>query len=985
MTLFAAPPEVAYPTCLAATPDGTVFVGVDRNGSLGARPQRGEVMRCIDTDGDGKADQFNVFARMDSPRGLWFDHNTLYVLHPPYLSAFHDDDGDGKADRSEVLVSGLGFELKRRGADHTTNGFRMGIDGWFYIAVGDYGAFQAKGKDGTKVQLYGGGVMRVRPDGSGLEVVSRGQRNIYDVAVSPRLDLFTRDNTNDGGGWDVRLSHVVPTGNYGYPTRFVHFADEIVQPLADYGGGAPCGSLYLDEPGFPQGFGTGLYTCDWGRNEVYLHPLTPNGASWKAGQQVFLRIPRPTDIDADGRGRLYVSSWKDGGFDYSGPNIGFVVCLTPKDHKPVAFPDLKKASDAELLRYVVSPSGVCRLYAQREILRRGARADLVAGLEKQAATEGALAGRAAALFTLKQLEGERSHAALLRLARLDAVREYALRALADNRKELDAVPVQPFVDGLKDADARVRVQAVIGLARLSKVSAAPALLSLTADADPVVAHVAVNALIALRAGAVCLKALATASAREAAGALRVLQELHEPAVVDGLLARYAKTTDLGMRRALLTALARLYQREAEWDGQWWGTRPDTTGPYFKPMTWAESSKIAVVLRRALADADVETLRWLLPLYQRMRVDLVETTPALLKLADRSADLRRLAVEVFAARRMPPVEAVALLSAVAAAPEEKNALRVKALRALMHLSDSPSARDGIIAGLTATPKLPGDMEPVWNEFVRDGRHVGAVPFFTRLAADASPARRELAQGVLATIASRNLGSPDARAAAAKVVNDSWKDPAAQVSLLHVVKRLGLASYAPEVRRLLTDANPQVAAAAKSAAAALKLDGPRGNEPVIGSLKYEQAADRVKKSKGDAALGMTLFNRIGCINCHTVSPSEPPKGPFLGGIATRYSKDELLESILKPSAKIAQGFETNLFTLTSGRVLTGFVVRESGTEVELRDSTGATTVLKMSKIDERTRSKVSVMPEKLVDALTPHELASIMAYLESLKGK
>src|SRR4051794_18934347 len=123
VTLFAAPPDVSYPTCLAAAPDGTLFVGVDLNGSLGAKPGKGKIVRCIDTDGDGKADKFNTFAEIDSPRGLWWDsHKTLIVLHPPLIEALYDDDGDGKADRREVLVSGLGFDLKFRGADHTTNG-----------------------------------------------------------------------------------------------------------------------------------------------------------------------------------------------------------------------------------------------------------------------------------------------------------------------------------------------------------------------------------------------------------------------------------------------------------------------------------------------------------------------------------------------------------------------------------------------------------------------------------------------------------------------------------------------------------------------------------------------------------------------------------------------------------------------------------------------------------------------------------------------
>src|SRR5262249_31666161 len=158
--------------------------------------------------------------RMDSPRGLFFDAGTLYVLHPPEITAYHDDNGDGVSDRTDVLVKGIGFDLKRRGADHTTNGIRLAIAGWLYVAVGDYGFTKAEGKDGKTLQLHGGGVVRVRLDGTGLEIVSRGQRNIYDVAIDPLMNLFTRDNTNDGGGWDVRLSQIIPTGQYGYPSLF---------------------------------------------------------------------------------------------------------------------------------------------------------------------------------------------------------------------------------------------------------------------------------------------------------------------------------------------------------------------------------------------------------------------------------------------------------------------------------------------------------------------------------------------------------------------------------------------------------------------------------------------------------------------------------------------------------------------------------------------------------------------------------------------
>ncbi|MBA4031615.1 MAG: hypothetical protein C0478_12100, partial [Planctomyces sp.] len=60
-TIFAAPPQISYPTCLTTSPDGMVFVGVDLNGSLGAKPEKGKIVRCRDTNADGKADEFITF------------------------------------------------------------------------------------------------------------------------------------------------------------------------------------------------------------------------------------------------------------------------------------------------------------------------------------------------------------------------------------------------------------------------------------------------------------------------------------------------------------------------------------------------------------------------------------------------------------------------------------------------------------------------------------------------------------------------------------------------------------------------------------------------------------------------------------------------------------------------------------------------------------------------------------------------------------
>ena len=110
VTLFAAPPDVSYITCLTAAPTGPVFIGVDKDGSLGRKPGMGSIIRAIDSKGSGVADQFNVFATMDHPRGLVWDDGKLYVLHPPFLTVYYDDNHTGVANRSEDLVTGISTE-----------------------------------------------------------------------------------------------------------------------------------------------------------------------------------------------------------------------------------------------------------------------------------------------------------------------------------------------------------------------------------------------------------------------------------------------------------------------------------------------------------------------------------------------------------------------------------------------------------------------------------------------------------------------------------------------------------------------------------------------------------------------------------------------------------------------------------------------------------------------------------------------------------
>lgn len=984
VTVIAAPPDVSYVTCLTAAPTKDVFIGIDETGSLGHQPNAGRVIRAVDSKGTGTADKFVTFATMDHPRGLIWDDGKLWVLHPPFLTLYTDN-GTGVAGPGKDICTGISTEalVNGRGADHTTNGIRMGIDGWIYIAMGDFGMLHATTSDGKPFQIHGGGIMRVRPDGTDLEVYCWGTRNIYDVSIDPLMNVFTRDNTNDGDDWNDRLAYDVPTGYYGYPSYFMHFPGEFIDCLADYGGGAPCGSIFLDEPALPKG----LFTVEWGRSEVDHHPLTADGANFKAGFEKFMTLPRGTDIDADGVGHLFLSSWANGGFKYGGPNVGFVVRVTPKDLKAVAFPDLHAASDEQLLEYLKSDSGVLRQATQRQILRRGPKPMFADGLATLASSNASIACRAAAIFTIQQSLGPKGYDALVKLTGSDDVREFALRALAD--KKADAgIPIEPFINGLKDKNPRVRVMAAWGLNRLGRPEGITPLLPLLADSDPIVAHVAMQSLVALHAVDACMNAIGPGDAKLAQGAVRVLQHFHEVPVVDGLIKKIDAVQDPAVRGMVYGGLCRLYHVEADWDGTWWGTRPDTRGPYYKPIEWDGTTRISAALENAFTKEKGDTTRTLVYEVQRNGVDSPDISSAVSKIAANDSQIREMVVETLGGRRILTDDQVELLQRVAASDQESIATRVKALRALQYGQSNPKSLNAMVVALggVATAEHPDpQLTAVLGEFLRDTSHGNHVATFAKLAGGKDAAQSELGYAVLVNLANSRLVKPPQKEAAAKAIDRGWSHPDSSIALLKAIALTKSRQYAAKIDELKKDSDPLVSQTAIAVAKQLGDAAKGSGGKLIQDMPYDAVVAAAKKDKGIATLGKELFTRQGCIVCHTTSAEEPPKGPLLAGIAKRYSRDELCESIMKPSAKIAQGFETQWFKTRQNDLdtLEGFVVHESGDEIEIRNITGASITIKKSDVTARGTRPTSIMPEGLVAALTPHDLASILAYLESLK--
>ena len=1002
VSLFATSSAANYPVYVAAAPGGDLYVASDGNGSLGRAAERGRIVRLRDTDRDGRADQVTEFVKnLDSPRGMVWDHDRLYVVHPPDVSCFIDMDGDGVAEKRETLITGIAFGFKDRPADHTTNGLSLGIDGWLYISGGDFGFKDAVGTDGRHLQHRAGGVIRFRPDGSGMEIFSTGTRNILGTPISPLLDLFATDNTNDGGGWDVRFHHFTGLEDHGYPRMYINFGDEIVQPLADYGGGSGCGSAYLSEPGFPEPWNNAPLTCDWGTNALWHHTVEPMGATFKetTKPKAFIQVTRPTDADVDGMSGIYQASWKGATFNWQGPDVGYVVRVSPKGYKPEPLPNFEKVAESELVRLLESPSQVRTLEAQRALLRRPGSAGMKDALLALAGNNNKpLTARIAALYALTQRAVKAESAgsiisAVASLASDPLLQRFVLRALGD--AGLDGLaagkttaPADLYAAGLKSGDPRTRLEAVIGATRQNMKALAPQITTQLGDADPVVAHTAFRSLAMLKAADACFAVIDNTSSAPAqrAGALRALMRMHQPDVVQGLIDRLPNATTPAERSGLLAALARLYFHEGEWKGDSWGTRPDTRGPYYQPEPWSGTPMIEAVLKAELKDGPPAAMAAFIVELRRNRIEFNEALQSLLALVKKDPTLLPDLISQLATAETIPADVIPYL--ITALKEGSTDRTMAQAVAILSKTDS---KEGCVASLGVLGKLDEIKKQDFAKnaltaFLNAPKLENHHQMLEEHAAKLDGSVSMWADAGLLALSARKTGSPESRELSQQALNHGWADVKRRVQILNAIHVTGSHALDDQVRAAMADPDASVAEAAKQAATTLKL-AKKGEDktPLVSTLKPEEVVAAILKTRGDVEVGKQMFARQTCTSCHAASLDEPQKGPYLGSIAQTYSRTDLAVNIIDPGKTIAQGFATELFTLKDGTAHMGFVTFESAEQVKARNIAAQEFTWKTADIVKRDKLPNSLMPPGLVNNLTIREFASLLDYLESLSKK
>lgn len=938
--LWAHEPDITKPIALAWDERGRLFIGetVDYPNEL-QKPGEGRdrIKICEDTDGDGRADKFTVFAdKISIPTSLCFANSGLIVTEGGNTLLLKDTDGDGRADERRVLFSGWGM-----GDTHATvSNLRYGLDNWVWGTVG-YSGFD--GEVGGKRLKFGQGVFRFKPDGSALEFIRSSNNNTWGLGLSEEGLVFG-STANNNASWFMAIPNRFYEAVSGWSAaRMETIADsQAIYPVTDK-------VRQVDAHGrYTAGAGHALYTARafpkefWNRIAFVAEPtghvlgwfrLEPNGSDFKAvNLGSFLAsddewtAPIVAEVGPDGA--LWVLDWYNyivqhnpvpQGFE-NGRGNAYETKLRDKRHgriyrvtaqaAPATGPmkTLAAAGPGDLVAALKSDNQLWRLHAQRLLVERGQK-DVAPKLQElipatQADAAGLHPAAVHALWTLHGL-GAADRAAVAALKHPGAdVRRTAASVLPREETSASALLEAGL---LRDSDAQVRLAALLALAECPDSEAA-------GTAIVAFLHDSKNA-----ADRWLREAATAAAARHLDGFGHALLTDAKPLPEEALEAvrivarHYAARGDEGVTGVIAalpmaagpTAAAVLEGLAAGW--------PDE-----KPLALDDG------LRRGLR----ETLT-ALPAAARAR---------LLVLVQKWRALDAFPQELAAAKRS--------LATELADGSRSDAARLAAARALIRLGDDAESAHVILAQVTpqATPEFGGGL----IRTLADSRQAGTAAELLAAWDRLSPGQKRATLGVLSRRAEWAAALLDAVAAGRVLRTD-----------------LGPETW-QQLRSVGDDALRRRARDLATGGTAVSAD----REQVVAQLQPAAKRD------GNVAKGKELF-AANCAVCHRMDGVGQNIGPELSGIGARPRGDVLLE-ILDPNRSVEANYRLWTVDTKGGDSFSGRLDAETQTSVEITDLTGQKHVVQRKDIGKLASSNQSIMPAGF-ESLGEEGLADLLAYL------
>ncbi|MDT7829990.1 HEAT repeat domain-containing protein [Pricia sp. S334] len=976
--------------------------------------EKEEVWMLEDSNNNGIADRstriledFNEEVT-DVAGALLVRDDDVFVGVGPDMWRLTDSNDDLVLDEKTSISHGYAVHIGFGG--HGMSGAVEGPDGKIYWGIGDIGANLTDQEGVEHFYPNQGVIVRSNPDGSDFEVFAHGLRNTHEFVFDAYGNIISSDNDGDHAGESERLVHIVEGSDAGWRANWQYgkytdpknngynvWMDEklfkprwegqaayIMPPIQNFHNG-PTGMQY--NPGTALGkkwlnkFFLVEFVGNPDRSPIWAFDLKPKGASFELGSdEKILTGVLPTGIEFGPDGALYVADWING---WNTKNYGRVWRLdVTEDENDLA--------------------------QQREETQR--------------------------LMTLDYTDQSTDELVQL-LAYPDMrIRKKAQFALVDSGAGKEAFP--KVIEENKDQFARIHSIWGTGQLASEDLENAAVLTGLLSDQDPEIIAQAVKVLGDVKytdAGQDLIPLLKNDNARVRFFAAQALGRMNEASAVQPLLDMLADNNDedLYLRHAAVLALSRIGKKEPIYALVDSPDRSLRIAAVLVLRKW-QDERVAkflqdedeyIVTEAARAINDDWSIEEALPqLADVMTVERFSSEPL----------LRR---SINAALRVGSDPALENLIAFAKRKSVSDTLRGEALAAIGTWAE-PSVLDRVDGryrgeidrdASTVKEKIEKDI-PIFLEDKNPEILIGISKSLANLGIDShndalfsmmqtnpSSDVRSAALKALGELQFSNieramaLGMKDkdqqVRAVAVGlipqmeiskdnlpgIVNPIFKNGSVreQQKLLSVLGELPLEKSGDVLEKLIVQANAdqlnpaivldltEAVKATESEDLIAQLDTPKDSgNPLAG---YEETLQG-----GNARQGWQVFNNnptAQCTRCHAVGATGGDVGPHLENIGNILTREQLLESLIEPSKRLAPGYGSVTLTLKDGQKVSGILEEETEEGLTLRTNAAEPLEIPAGRIEKR-ENMPSAMPA-MGKLISKRDLRDLIEYLTRLK--
>ncbi len=978
--------------------------------------EKEEIWKLEDQDGDGYADKssriFNGFNSevTDVAGGILVREKDAFIAVGPDLWRLDNTNKLGLLTNPKSISHGYAVHIGFGG--HGMSGVIEGLDGKIYWQIGDIGANITDIKGNNFKHPNSGVIVRSNPDGSDFEVFSYGNRNTHEFVFDDYGNLISSDNDGDHPGESERLVHVVEGADLGWRSNWQYgkyvdpnnnlykvWMDEklyiprwegqaayILPPIMNYHNG-PTGMLWNPGTALGKKWQNKFFLVEFvgnnSRSHIWSFDLKPKGASFDFKSEVdVVSGILPTGIRFGPEGALYAADWV---FGWDTKNYGRVWKIDVSENendlaaeraqtKKYIQMDYSLETEDKLYELLFYADQRVRKKAQFELVARGNKGFIQ--LQKALTQRDNQIARLHGIWGVGQLAAKSDKYAQGLVSLLEdkdsEIQAQAAKTLGDIRYKQAESKLIPL---LKSEYARSAFFGAQALGRIESKQAVPELISLlnrNNDEDNYIRHAAVLALSrigevepilalkdsdskALRTAAVLVfRRMRNENIREflkdkdeyiVTEAARAINDdwSIEAALPD--LAALLTTTKFNneplIRRAINACwrvggtenIERLveYSQRSNSPSELKAEALATIGNWGKPTTLDRvTGRYRGDFKRDANEAIAVVKRVIPEFLKTNDIALGESTAKLI------SDLGMKDYEA---------EQIAIFNS-----KKENKIRLAHLKSLIDL------KSNLLSGIIIDA-FKDDFEEIKNLALSNIDKIEitkeALPEIANHIMETGKVseKQNLIQGM------SNLSPEISLDVYSDLVEKMTKNQIPQeirLDLREAVEKINAEKLVAKLDALVNTANP--------------LD------------KFLDAL-----YGGDRRGGFAVFNynsTAQCTRCHNLDGKPGGVGPSLKGIGSKLTREQILEALIMPSARLAPGYGTISIVLNDGQEVTGILMEESDEELELH-TTEAAEPLKIAKSRIKTRTNYPSAMPPMGELLTKQDIRNLVEFVSGLK--